>query len=114
LRIVSQTHSFFSAGSHHDTEKTRGVLVTLASTILPGLAVKRLIDRDDRSYAEIETERGKGTLDPMGIPSEIGEDLGGAGERTLGVNHPLALATKPSRPSVSCDCRWNRAKLATA
>ena len=53
---------FFSAGSHHDTEKSRGVLVTLASTILPGLTVKRLIDRDDRSDAEVEAERSKGSL----------------------------------------------------
>ncbi len=51
---------FFSAGSHSDTERTRGILVTLAGTVLPGLEVKRLIDRDDRSDAEVEIERKKG------------------------------------------------------
>jgi predicted ATPase len=52
----------FSAGSHSDTERARGILVTLAGTVLPGLEVKRLIDRDDRSNAEVKVEREKGQL----------------------------------------------------
>jgi hypothetical protein len=53
---------FFSAGSHADTERARGILVTLASAVLPGLKVKRLIDRDDRSDDEVKAEREKGHL----------------------------------------------------
>jgi hypothetical protein len=53
---------FFSAGSHADTERARGILLTLSKTVLPGLEVKRLIDRDDRSDAEISAERSKGHL----------------------------------------------------
>jgi hypothetical protein len=53
---------FFSAGSHSDTEKARAILTTLAATVLQGLEVKRLIDRDDRSDAEVESERKNGHL----------------------------------------------------
>jgi hypothetical protein len=62
FRASEPDTQFFSAGSHHDTEKGREVLVTLASTILPGVTVKRLIDRDDRSNTEVEAERARGTL----------------------------------------------------
>jgi predicted ATPase len=53
---------FFSAGSHADTERARGILVTIASTALPGLEVKRLIDRDDRSESELIAARQSGQL----------------------------------------------------
>ena len=53
---------FFSAGSHHDTQRARGILVALQASALPGLDVKRLIDRDDRSDIEVAAERSQGTL----------------------------------------------------
>jgi RecF/RecN/SMC N terminal domain len=53
---------FFSTGSHKDTENARTILVTLAATVLPGLQVKRLIDRDDRSDSEVTAERAQGHL----------------------------------------------------
>jgi predicted ATPase len=84
---------FFSAGSHHDTEKSRGVLVTLANTVLPGLVVKRLIDRDDRSDAEVEAERGKGTL----VLSRRNLESYLFGDEIL-----RALCTKSGKPEV-CD-----------
>lgn len=51
---------FFSAGSHAETEKTRNILATLAKGVLPGLEVRRLIDRDDRSDAEVAEARRQG------------------------------------------------------
>jgi predicted ATPase len=54
--------TFFSAGSHTDTEHARRVLGTLSSTVLTGIEVRRLIDRDDKSDVEVESERKKGAL----------------------------------------------------
>ena len=53
---------FFSTGSHADTERTRAILSVLTQTVLPGLEVRRLFDRDDRSDIDIETERRSGNL----------------------------------------------------
>lgn len=57
---VEPDTQFFSAGSHTDTERARDILSTLASSAIPGLEVVRLIDRDDRSEAEVAAERAKG------------------------------------------------------
>ncbi len=52
--------TFFSVGSHADTEKAKGMLIALAGSVLPGLKVERLIDRDDRSDEEIGSLRANG------------------------------------------------------
>jgi hypothetical protein len=52
---------FFSAGSHAETAKARKILSTLTKGTLPGLEVRRLIDRDDRSEQEVADERANGT-----------------------------------------------------
>ena len=53
---------FFSSGSHTDTERSRAILAALSAAVLPGMEVRRLIDRDDRSDLEVAAERAKGTL----------------------------------------------------
>jgi hypothetical protein len=54
--------TFFSSGSHTDTEKARAMLAALSATVLPGMEVRRLIDRDDRSDTEVAAERAKRSL----------------------------------------------------
>ncbi len=53
---------FFSAGSHSDTAHAKNALLSISSSVLTGLTVNRLIDRDDRSDVEVAEARASGVL----------------------------------------------------
>src|SRR3546814_9152577 len=56
----------------------------------PGLAVAAIVAPSEGDLAVGDADQpGVGDRDPMRVAAEIGQDLGGAAERRLGVNHPL-------------------------
>lgn len=50
---------FIGAGNCHDVARDRRALITLVRALAPGVKVRRVIDRDDRTDADIATERSK-------------------------------------------------------
>ncbi|MBX9682459.1 MAG: AAA family ATPase [Hyphomicrobium sp.] len=51
---------FWSAGSKDDVVRARNLLAAIAPSSMPGLEVASLVDRDDRSDAEVAVERAQG------------------------------------------------------
>ncbi len=73
-------HELAGVEAHHVL-----LLATLLAIILPSERNVAVVDRDEAAVAD---------RDPMRVAGKIGEHLLGAGERPLGIDHPLGSAQR--------------------